>query len=178
MRYLYITLSALIIFVGCCKPEVYNLKQYSNINKKNGIYYLNESKLTGQLSDYYDNGIQKYLINIKKGVRHGYSKKWFSNQKIKSVKNYSNGHAIGIHRGYWDNGEKRYLYRYKYGVQHGTQIEWYDNGVIARINTMDNGHLDGIQKGWREDGDLKFNYIYIDGKRYGFLGSELCIPPN
>ena len=45
-------------------------------------------------------------------------------------------------------------------------------------NRMNNGQFDGIQQGWREDGDLKFNFTYIDGKRYGFLGTTLCVPTD
>ena len=100
----------------------------------------------------------------------------YSNFQLKSLKYYRYGKPVGIHKGYWDTGEKRFLYRYKHGTQHGTQVEWHQNGTMAQLRKIKNGQLNGIQKGWREDGDLKFNFTYIDGKRYGFLGTTLCVP--
>ena len=40
------------------------------------------------------------------------------------------------------------------------------------------GKQQGDQIGWKENGDLRFKYTYLNGKRYGFMGSTLCQPPE
>ena len=40
------------------------------------------------------------------------------------------------------------------------------------------GKQQGDQIGWKENGDLRFKYTYLNGKRYGFMGSVLCQPPE
>ena len=171
----------ILIMLSCCKNGFDKSDVYidsDNITRNNGIIFHRGKKFTGWLYDKYHNETQKSSISYKNGVRHGIAKVWFANFQLKSIKYYRHGKPVGTHKGYWDTGEKRFLYRYKHGTQHGTQIEWHENGNISQRNRINNGQFDGIQQGWREDGDLKFNFTYIDGKRYGFLGTTLCVPTD
>ena len=113
----------------------------------------------------------------REGKKHGTFTQYYPNGTLRSKQRYKENRIHGAQTIWWPDGNKKTQGLYKKGRLNGSQTEWHSNGAIARKMHYRNGIQEGKQQGWREDGDLKFSYIYTNGKRYGFIGTTLCMSP-
>ena len=143
-----------LILFGCFEPELIVFNNDQLLKKDRGIIYYNNVPLSGIV-------ISKY-----------------PDKKPNSQQTYKFGKPNGLYTKWYPNGQIRYRKNFKDGLQEGEQKEWYWDGALARIMKFQSGKQQGDQIGWKENGDLRFKYTYLNGKRYGFMGSALCQPPE
>ena len=143
-----------LILFGCFKPELMINNNDQLLKKDRGIIYYDNVPLSG-------------IVNSQ-----------YPDNKQKSKQTYKSGKPNGSYTEWYPNGQIRYRMNFKDGLQDGEQKEWYWDGTLARIMKFQAGKQQGDQIGWKENGDLRFKYTYLNGKRYGFMGSALCQPPE
>ena len=143
-----------LILFSCFEPELIVNNNDQLLKKDRGIIYYDNVPLSG-------------IVNSK-----------YPDNKPKSKQTYKSGKPNGLYTEWYPNGQIRYRKDFKDGLQEGEQKEWYWDGALARIMKFQAGKQQGDQIGWNENGDLRFKYTYLNGKRYGFMGSVLCQPPE
>jgi len=151
-NFIYYLLS--LILFGCFESELIVNNNDQLLQKDRGIIYYDNVPLSG-------------IVNSQ-----------YPHNKTKSKQTYKSGKLNGPYTEWYPNGKIRYSKNFKDGLQEGEQREWYWDGALARIMKFQAGKQQGDQIGWKENGDLRFKYTYVNGKRYGFMGSTLCQPPE
>ena len=151
-NFIYYLLS--LILFGCFESELIVNNNDQLLQKDQGIIYYDNIPLSG-------------IVNSQ-----------YPDNKKKSKQTYKSGKLNGPYTEWYPNGKIRYTKNFKDGLQEGEQREWYWDCTHARIMKFQAGKQQGDQIGWKENGDLRFKYTYVNGKRYGFMGSTLCQPPE
>ena len=151
-NFIYYLLS--LILFGCFESELIVNNNDQLLQKDRGIIYYDNVPLSG-------------IVNSQ-----------YPHNKTKSKQTYKSGKLDGAYIEWYPNGQIRYSKYFKDGLQEGEQREWHWDGTLARIMKFQAGKQQGDQIGWKENGDLRFKYTYVNGKRYGFMGSVLCQPPE
>ena len=171
-----------LLNIGCSKKEEVSI---SDLITLKGITYLkfldqtefnNKELFTGIGIDRYNYNQKKIRTYYKNGKKHGESLSWYPSGQLKEKGKYKKGKKIGKHKGFWPNGILRFEKIYLEGLLHGEQNQYHQNGIVSRLSNYKSGKENGLQKGWRVNGDLKYNYQIIKNKRYGFMGSKVCVP--
>ena len=151
-NFIYYLLS--LILFGCFESELIVNNNDQLLQKDQGIIYYDNIPLSG-------------IVNSQ-----------YPDNKTKSKQTYKSGKLDGAYIEWYPNGQIRYSKYFKDGLQEGEHKEWHWDGTLARIMKFQAGKQQGEQIGWKENGDLRFKYTYVNGKRYGFMGSALCQPPE
>ena len=151
-NFIYYFLS--LILFGCFESELIVNNNDQLLQKDQGIIYYDNVPLSG-------------IVNSQ-----------YPHNKTKSKQTYKSGKLDGAYIEWYPNGQIRYSKYFKDGLQEGEHKEWHWDGTLARIMKFQAGKQQGEQIGWKENGDLRFKYTYVNGKRYGFMGSTLCQPPE
>ena len=151
-NFIYYFLS--LILFGCFESELIVNNNDQLLQKDRGIIYYDNVPLSG-------------IVNSQ-----------YPHNKTKSKQTYKSGKLDGAYIEWYPNGQIRYSKYFKDGLQEGEHKEWHWDGTLARIMRFQAGKQQGEQIGWKENGDLRFKYTYVNGKRYGFMGSALCQPPE
>ena len=151
-NFIYYFLS--LILFGCFESELRVNNNDQLLQKDRGIIYYDNVPLSG-------------IVNSQ-----------YPHNKTKSKQTYKSGKLDGAYIEWYPNGQIRYSKYFKDGLQEGEHKEWHWDGTLARIMKFQAGKQQGEQIGWKENGDLRFKYTYVNGKRYGFMGSVLCQPPE
>jgi antitoxin component YwqK of YwqJK toxin-antitoxin module len=164
--------------------QIINQKLLNSI-KHNFIYYLLSLILFGCFESELIVNNNDQLLQNDRGIIYydnvplsGIVNSQYPDNKTKSKQTYKSGKLNGPYTEWYPNGEIRYSKNFKDGLQEGEQREWYWDGTLARTMKFQAGKQQGEQIGWKENGDLRFKYTYVNGKRYGFMGSTLCQPPE
>lgn len=88
------------------------------------------------------------------------------------------GLKAGHHLAWWPNGQLRRSANYRLDTFHGEYRTWRENGQPYELRHFDRGRESGLQRSWNDDGTLFLSYEVRDGRRYGFLNSEPCLPAD
>ena len=165
----------IFLFVIGCKHKT--RVQSQNLKTNRGVTYFKGVPFSGISYENFDDSFKKKLTHYSNGKKNGKSTSWYPSQKIKEIHTYQSGNKTGIQAGYWPNGTFRFKKIYNSnGLLAGEQRQWHSNNVLARLSNYIQGKENGLQMGWRYSGDLKYNYQIINNKRYGYMGSKICVP--
>jgi len=102
--------------------------------------------------------------------------RWYPNGRIESVRAYERGRKVGRHLGYWSDGKPRFEAAYQGDAYHGEYRTWYPSGQPYERRHFDHGREAGLQQSWTETGELFLNYEVRDGRRYGLVNAQPCVP--
>lgn len=164
----------LFLVISCQNKKMVFL---SDLQTTKGITYFGQLPFSGIGYEKYDDKNDRKIVYYFNGKKHGKDISWYPDGQVKNTGLLKNGKKVGTHMGFWPNGEIRFEKNYSNeGLYHGKQKQWHLNGVLARVSNYELGKEKGYQKGWRNNGDLRYNYQIIKNKRYGFLGSKICVP--
>lgn len=157
-------------------PEKLILSTDKNLNRKNGIVYLNETLLTGKIYSLYPNTKDTAEITAyKEGKENGIWKKFYENGLLKEKREFTNGMKTGEYLAWWENGKQQVHYFFKQDEYDGTCRDWNQAGLLVKQMNYKMGHEEGSQQWWYDNGKIKANYVITDGRRYGLLGTKNCI---
>ena len=105
MRYLLIA-TITILFSSCNKGLDKESNQKIEINIDKQFY-------SGQIIEFYKNGVRKYLVNYKNGVKNGDYERWFKSGNKKVEGRYKNNNRIGTWNWYNEKGVAYFAIEYK-----------------------------------------------------------------
>jgi len=166
-------------------PENIEIKNEENINQNISTSTLNsdiiENKYTFKTiidSDtikkfYYENDIliatqtfnlKNELINTEGLIKDGKYIEYFTDGKIKTEKNFSNGKENGITKIYYPDGILQSKAEYLNGLLNGSLLIYSPSAKLLFEQNYKNGLLDGLIKEYNEDGTIKRQMIYSMGK--------------
>lgn len=125
----------------------------------NNISYdiYNFELFSGEFINVYDNGNKKMILKIRKGKLNGTITEYYSNGIIKFIGDYYNNQmANGCASFYYQNGNLSHYFCYKNGKQDGSQMILYENGNMKVQAEMKQGRLMGTELIFRENGTLLY----------------------
>ncbi len=161
MRAILVIAHCIILFFISCKdslnqssdtiPEIYVSIDDSKLNFQDSIYYLNNQRFSGYLTN--KKNANKFLYTYLNGLQNGEQKGWHTNGNISFDYMCKNGKRIGDYKEYYPNGK--------------LQIQrWYEEGQIIKNKILD---LNGV---------VIANYTKRNGRYFGLMGSSSCITLN
>ena len=175
MNKIIISIYLICFFITGCENRLRVLSK--NLKTDKGVTFFNGEPFSGISYDKFNDSLNKELTHYLRGKKDGESIFWYPNQQIKEIYFYSNGNKIGTQTGYFHDGALRFKKIYNFnGLLNGKQLQWHSNKILARLSNYREGKEDGLQMGWRFSGDLKHNYQIVNNKRYGYMGSKICVP--
>jgi antitoxin component YwqK of YwqJK toxin-antitoxin module len=168
----------LIFFSGCDAkryPSAFFNADTTEITTSRGITHVGGGPVTGVIFSLNTKGDTIYTISYREGKKHGVSRYYHENGRIKSVRYFENGWKEGEHAGWFANGEQEFLYHYKDDMFEGNQKEWMQTGQLYSDLNFEKGQESGSQRVWYTNGKIRTNYIIKNDRRYGLLGTKNCV---
>ena len=166
------------IFLTACasheKPVMYNAAEV-NVITKGGITTINGLPVTGVIYSLDEGQDTLYTASYRNGKLHGWSREFYAENKLKSLRYYVDGWKNGIHKGWFENGKQQFVYSFRDDMFHGNQLEWLSSGMMYSDLNYEDGQEAGSQRVWYPNGKIKTNYIIQNNRRYGLLGTKNCI---
>ncbi|ECQ5494682.1 hypothetical protein H7W66_001547 [Campylobacter coli] len=149
----------------------------------NNISYdiYNFELFSGEFINVYDNGNKKMILKIRKGKLNGTITEYYSNGIIKFIGDYYNNQmANGCASFYYQNGNLSHYFCYKNGKQDGSQVILYENGNMKVQAEMKQGRLMGTELIFRENGTLLYEIDnnYAIAREFDENGNFIGIPSN
>ena len=149
----------------------------------NNISYdiYNFELFSGEFINVYDNGNKKMILKIRKGKLNGTITEYYSNGIIKFIGDYYNNQiANGCASFYYQNGNLSHYFCYKNGKQDGSQVILYENGNMKVQAEMKQGRLMGTELVFRENGTLLYEIDnnYAIAREFDENGNFIGIPSN
>lgn len=186
-----------VLFCGLLMLFFSNIKTDDNTKVTSSMYlsinndtiYLNSTKYTGKLFDYYSNGQLETIGNIingktegkwigfyedgvlsfinfyDKGLLNGRYIEYYLNGSIKTDGYYKNGDKDKNWKEYYANGNLEAKYKYSNKKLDGVSILYHFNGQKSQQENYVLGKLDGEYLSWYENGSLESKGYYKSGKK-------------
>jgi len=145
-------------------------------NHQDTLFYHN-AFFTGYRYALYDNGDTALLQSYFNGVEEGKQKKWYPNRQLAEERFYINGKKEGVHRSWWPDGKPKMYFEADGDEYNGLFREWYASGLMGKEFHYVHGHEEGSERLWWSNGTVRANYVIRNGKRYGLLGTMICVNP-
>ncbi len=177
---IFLTIVISLVFVFPCFPQQsLNLAFPNEITYRSDVAYFHNSPFTGILVDKKTN---KPLGEFLNGYKNGKFIQYYSNGKIKSEVEFSNGKILdGKYVSYLKNGqieqEETYkdekiisIGKYKDGKLSGLSVlttELYSGGQKKGEGYLKNDKKDSLWTEWYKNGKIKFEGNYLNGEKNG-----------
>jgi hypothetical protein len=158
-------------------PLVYKNDSDTCLTIHNDTAYLNNQFFSGYRYRLYENGDTSFVFSYFNGVQEGIQRKWFDNGQLEEVRFYINGKKEGEHKGWWPDGKARFQFTAFNDEYEGEFKEWANTRLLIKCFHYKHGNEEGSQRLWWGDGSVKANYVIRDGKKYGFIGYQICQNP-
>lgn len=158
-------------------PSDYYSAKDSLFQVHNDTVYYDQHLFTGYRYSLYENRDTAFVSSYFNGVEEGLQKKWWPNGQLEEIRFYINGKKEGLHQGWWANGKNRFQFTANHDEYEGTFKEWSNNGLMIKCFHYQNGNEEGSQRLWWGDGSVRANYVIKNGKKYGFMGYQVCQNP-
>ncbi|WP_170309907.1 lectin-like protein [Seonamhaeicola maritimus] len=155
------------------KEKIINVNDITQIN---GIFYfkldstLVSGKVTGKVSEWYENGQLKKQGTFKDGKAVGITEIWYENGPLRTHGRFKNGNKDGLWKEWYENGQLMAKATFEDGNLDGLNKEWYENGQLKSNGRLKNGKKDGVWKKWyKKNGQLMAKATFEDGNLDGFI---------
>lgn len=96
-------LSLIVLFISADKAAEKIL--ISEVKFFNGVYNHKDKPITGEIIDYYENDILKFTYAALEGRLHGEATEFYSDGKVRNVRNYTYNKLFGKFTEYFENGD-------------------------------------------------------------------------
>ena len=117
--------------------------------------YDSEAKRHGWSRHWFENGKLRLEAEYQHGQRHGVYREWHPGGEHKKTEaRYVNNKLEGLERIWYSNGERHYEIEYTAGVKNGAFREFWDNGKPKFETNFVNGVEHGTQRHFDETGTL------------------------
>jgi antitoxin component YwqK of YwqJK toxin-antitoxin module len=141
---------------------------YENGNQYKSYTYNKEGKLTGNGTEWHQNGVKALEANYLDGRIEGEITEWYDNGKLKSKRIYKEGEPSGLHQTWYENGVEKERANFQKGLITGTHNQWNEKGELILEETFDNkGKAKGTLKAFYGKGLPKEIVEVSHGARHG-----------
>lgn len=147
-----------------------------DVTQRAGVWQIGSVPFEGILLERDAGRFVRMAVRVAGGRPDGREWRWYPNGRLESVRAYSAGRKVGVHRGWWSDGSSRFEADFRDDGFHGRYRAWYANGRLADLRTYVDGRESGRQQSWTADGALFLNYEVRNGRRYGMVNPKPCIP--
>lgn len=147
-----------------------------SIDKKQGIWSLDNEPFSGHAIQLYPNGEVEANISFYRGKKQGISKTYYLDGNLRGITPYHKNLVHGeVKNWFGTEGHPLLAVRnYYMGKPHGEYKKWYKSGQIFKSMNYEMGKELGMQKAFNENGSLYANYEVRNGRSYGLKRSMLC----
>ena len=135
-------------------------------NKKiKSKYFIDKKthKITGNYTNWYNNGCKEYEVNYLNGLPNVYSTCWDSLGQLNNELSVCDGKLDGISI-FYKNNKKYFEATYHDSLLDGTLIFWHQNGIKAKEGLAKDNMRTGIWNEWDSTGAIQAKYKYLNGK--------------
>lgn len=138
MRYL-VVLALSLIFSACTKPQRIVKETYKDGSPKLVHYVVDETPVKEER--FYDSGTKEMEGDLNSsGQRDGLWTAWYKNGALWSEGEFKNDARHGYSKVYWPNGKLRYEGRYNEGKQIGSWTFYNEQGVVEKEVNFDSSN--------------------------------------
>ena len=141
MKKILFTLLTLLLLMSCSKDS--KKMDISQLENRNGVYYMKNKPYSGKAFEYYGNGNIKLENTYKDGVISG-------NQII-----------------YYQSGQKQEEGPIKDDMKTDKWLSYYDTGEVQKEAYYKDGKLDGKMTAFSKSGEIEEEGYYRDGVKDG-----------
>ena len=132
MKKVFQSLIILFCMIRCSMPNPINYEE--NLTEVNGTYYHKNTKktYTGRFFTLFSDGGKKNEGTLEDGKLDGIYTFWYENGEKKGEVSFKNGRENGRNTLWYKNGQKSEEGVYKDGKRYGQRIFWHSNGTIKK----------------------------------------------
>jgi antitoxin component YwqK of YwqJK toxin-antitoxin module len=111
---------------------------------------------------YYDKSL-KMEENYIKGLKEGYSKKYYTTNKVAEEIEWHNNQKHGPWKQYYDDGSPKLNANYSKDKRYGSFITYYPTGKTEIKGNFENNLMQGEWIYYDENGNIKSKVVYVNG---------------
>lgn len=108
--------------------------------------------------------IPVFIINYKKGIKHGIAKRFSPEGYLLEETEWKNGQIDGLWKQFYSSGKEKLVINYKNNKRNGLIFRFYSSGGREITGSYNNDLRDGTWSFYEETGSLKFVIEYDNGK--------------
>jgi antitoxin component YwqK of YwqJK toxin-antitoxin module len=105
MKYIF-SLIVFVLLFGACS-------NYNTNSKNSAEFKINKNSYSGEIVEFYKNGVKKYKLYYNNGIKDGEYTNWYPTGTTKVKGLYKDGKRVGIWRWYDENGKEYFAIDYK-----------------------------------------------------------------
>ena len=130
--------------------------------RPDGLWYVRAQpqSFTGTARKTHFDGTKLSEANYHTGQRHGLTRFWYANGKLRSSLHYVNDQLDGNATYFYGTGKMQTLTTYRAGKQHGPSIYWWPEGKKSFEENYANGLPEGTWRSWWPSGKLAGEKVY------------------
>mgnify|MGYP000098582709 FL=1 len=149
-------------FVGpCAGPRL----QVKGTRDHHLVFYLNKDGSRSQTYEdplffrhggsksWYSNGKMREILPNERGYQHGQQIQWYPDGSLKRIWHWHKGRMHGRWMEWYENGVTSFQGHYRHGKKHGKWWEWYENGRMSTAGDFLDGYALNLTV-WKPDGTL------------------------
>ena len=112
--------------------------------------------------DYYSNGELRIEIEMKDGLKNGWTKEYYKNGQLKQEEYYDKGILAKVRKKYSETGVLLGEWQIDNGKENGLYKGYYPSGKMYREIEYENGKQNGVVKEYYEDGSVKTIQYFLN----------------
>ena len=152
----FLLLAALSITIAACSREV----DASKLVERQGVYGVyyevnSTTPFSGTMVSYHDNGQLEEKAQLRDGLRHGKSSRFFSNGQLQGVAEFEANKIVGVAEIYHENGQLARRANYADGQYDGLFESYYADGQSKETGTYAQGKKEGEWVRFSSDGSIE-----------------------
>ncbi|ARK13674.2 hypothetical protein A6C57_14295 [Fibrella sp. ES10-3-2-2] len=179
-----LALSTVLVAVWACSsprsdrqpPNLTVANTDTLLRKMDDGWRYNGQPFSGYMVEKEINGRIVYKLPIIDGYENGLAIGWYTTGEKLLERLFIEGKKEDTFRQWWPNGKLRYVFRFHDDQYHGSQFVYFPSGRKREESTYQNGEKEGLQRAWNETGQLVSNYTVRNGRTYGIVSVESCMP--
>lgn len=174
MKFLWLLISLLLLFVGCAEPDKQNETKPAEVDfaelemrgdQFNPVAFYQGEPFKGIAVIYSKDGSKYTEQNYEDGEKKGEWRVYFPNGQIQKEGVKINGKDHGQYREWYQNGNLKYEYQYDLGKKVGKWLSWYEDGTKYTERNFVDDQLNGKVFVWDESGKLAKEYDYRNNRQ-------------
>ena len=144
--------------------EIKQIPSSKQMERKNGVWYLNNEIYNGKFIDYYYSGRIQGDGIMKNGKLEGMRKMYYQNGKLSVERNYTNSISEGLEKEFYEDGTLKQKGIFINGKEDGIWEMYFPNGQTKQRTNFKNGIVDGESTVYYSTGKILSVEIGQNGK--------------
>lgn len=147
------------------RPEdIKKIPSTKQMERKNGVWFLNNSPFNGRFIDYYYSGRKQGEGTLRDGIVNGPRKIYYQNGKVSMERYYKDGIRDSLEIEYYEDGSLKQKGLFVGGKEEGIWEAYFSNGQVRMRNIYKSGALFDTATKYYSTGKIKEKALIKDGK--------------